>query len=462
MAEACVHSRRRPAESAGIAMHDGETGLMHRMFDRYLEALERTQWMPPAQLSGYQRDLLERIVRHAYERVPFYRDRLACLFTRHGEVDIARWREVPIVSRHEAALNGAQMHARTLPEDCGPVREIRTSGSTGIPLTVASNALVRIAGNAAATRFARWWGAETTRPLARIKIVEHDKPAPYPHGRDWTGWSFTSPATPAHDLDMLTPPQRQIEWLLRKKAPYLTTTSSNALALAYAVTSEQAREMGIEIVFLVGETVLARTRELVPQRLGAKVGAVYSCEEIGFIATECPLSSCYHVVAENVVVEVLGDDGAPVAPGEIGRVVVTSLYNYAMPFIRYAIGDVATAGAQSCPCGRSLPVLAQVEGRTRHAFVFRDGTRVWPRIWTLTDIAALVPHRECQLAQVDQDTIEVRYVPDSTGRTADAAGLADYVQRKFHPSARARLVPMTAIPRNRGGKFDPFVSVLNT
>jgi phenylacetate-CoA ligase len=353
------------------------------------------------------------------------------------------------------------MRVRQLPDLYGPVHETRTSGSTGVPLQLATNMLVRIAGNAALTRMARWWGADTEQPLARISFPHGHAAAPYPEGRDWNGWSFTSPQTRVHDLDLVTPADQQIEWLSRKRVRYLATPSSNAMALAYAVDPQQGRALGIEIVFAIAETVLPRARELVAERLGARIAAIYSCEEIGFIATECPDFPCYHVVAENAFVEILRDDGSPAAPGETGQVVLTGLHNYAMPFIRYAIGDVATAGPDGCACGRSLPVIERIEGRTRYAFVFKDGTRIWPRIHTLRDINEIVPNCECQVVQIAPERVEVRYVPDNSGRAPDLTALNEYVRRKFHTSVSASAVAMAAIPRGASGKLHPFVSMVH-
>jgi phenylacetate-CoA ligase len=211
------------------------------------------------------------------------------------------------------------------------------------------------------------------------------------------------------------------------------------------------------MVFAIAETVLPSQREIVAERLGTMIAGIYSCQEVGVIATECPQEPCYHVVAENVLVEILGQDGAAVRPGEVGQVVVTGLYNYAMPFIRYAIGDVATAGPESCACGRSLPVIAQVEGRTRHAFVFKDGSRIWPRLSNF-QVENFISCREFQLVQLDRERIEFRYVPDGGGRPPDHAGLGAHLQERLHPSVVVSIVAMDAIPRGRGGKFDPFLS----
>jgi phenylacetate-CoA ligase len=178
------------------------------------------------------------------------------------------------------------------------------------------------------------------------------------------------------------------------------------------------------------------------------------------IATECPAAPHYHVVAENAVVDIVGDDGRPVVPGETGRVVLTGLYNYAMPFIRYAVGDVAAWATTPCRCGRSLPVIARVEGRTRSAFVFRDGSRMWPRLWNAREIRAFVPFREFQMVQLDHEHIELRYVPDGAGGAVDTAGLAAFARAKFHPSVEIVLVPLDTMPRGPCGKFEQFVSLV--
>ncbi len=429
---------------------------MDPLFARYLTALEQTEWLPRPQLLAYQHDLMQRVVRHAYANVPFYRDRLACLFHAGDGPDLARWSEVPIVTRAEASAHAAEMRAADLSEPLAATSETRTSGSTGIPLQIAASRLTTIAANAALTRLARWWNVDVSRPLATIRVHKSDPPL-WPEGRHRKGWSLACPESESHELDLTTPVEQQIDWLLRQQAPYWRTSASNALQIAYAAPPAQAQAFGVELIFAIAETVFPRTREIIRERLGVPMAAVYSCEEVGFIATQCPVEPVYHVVAENAWVEILREDGTAAAPGELGQVVLTGFYNYAMPFIRYAIGDIATVGPDVCACGRSLPVIAQVEGRSRYAFAFDDGTRVWPRLWDF-DIGPFVACREFQLAQVDRATIEFRYVPDAVGAPTDAAGLTAYLRGKLHPSAEIALVPMERIPRGRGGKLEPFVT----
>ena len=431
---------------------------MKHEFDRFLAALAGTEWLPPRELARYQQELLIRLVRHARDRVPFYRERLAGLFTSAGDIDLSRWNDVPVLARDEVIAHGEAMRVPELSAEYGEVAEAQTSGTTGEPLRVATNGLVFFAGNALLTRAARWLGMDTARPLATLACFGKGPGAPGPDGAVKTGWSLTDPHTPHYEFELLTPVNRHLEWLARCRPSYLMTQPSGALNLADAATPEQARDLGLQNVLLIGECVPEGTHEIISARLGARAGAIYSCQEIGHIAAECGSAPHYHVAAENALVEVLDDGGSDVAPGQRGRVIVTGLYNYAMPFIRYELGDLAVTATEPCPCGRSLPLLTRIEGRMRNAFLFRDGRRVWPRPETMRRIWPFVPWRRYQLVQRDLDTIEFRYVPDGSGRTPDLAGLNAFARSEFHPSVKVMLVAVDALRPGPSGKFEEFLS----
>src|SRR6202140_3260495 len=242
---------------------------------------------------------------------------------------------------------------------------------------------------------------DTARPLAVIRLPAHVPIEPYPDGNSRSGWSGTDPATPYYELDVTTPVALQIEWLSRRKPSYLHTLPSGALGIAFAVSPAVGRELGIKTVLMYGETVPDGTRAFIFERLGARAAAIYACEEIGHIASECEAAPHYHVAAENALVEIVDDHGRDVRPGERGRVIVTGLYNYVMPFIRYELGDIAVAGVGDCPCGRTLPVIARGEGRSRNAFVFRDGSRMWPRTSMVRAMQPFVPFTRFQMVQLD-------------------------------------------------------------
>jgi phenylacetate-CoA ligase len=412
---------------------------------------------PGDELAQFQAARLEQLLRYAHANSPYYRGRLTCLMDATGKIDLSKWNEVPVTTRADVVANSARIRVAQMPDEYGPVAEFQTSGTLGTPLTVAVNGLVSMSTNAALARMARWFGLDPSRALASIKIFPGDESARYPAGKKGRNW-IVGEKGPHFALDVSTPISQQLEWLSRVGAPYLLTYPSNAWALAEAVTSEQGRAMGIEAVFGFAETVPDGARELVAERFGARSLSYYSCQEIGVIALECPMSPHYHLATENVVLDLLDEDGRMVRPGERGLVVVTGLNNYAMPFIRYSLADVAVASGHPCTCGRSLPVIERIEGRVRNAFSFRDGTRIWPRGWLVREMRAFVPFRQYQMVQLDFERIELRYVPDGTSRTPDINGLSAYARKMMHPSVEIALAPMDALPRGPSGKFEDFIS----
>jgi phenylacetate-CoA ligase len=430
---------------------------MKDIFDRFLATLARTERLPPRELARYQQDLLARLVRHAHTALPFYRDRLACLFAPDGELDLSRWNEVPILARADVAARGSELRVYDLAPEYGEITEVRTSGSTGVALDIASNGMQYFCAVALLTRMARRFGMDTARPLATIGRYRYHPIPPWPEGNVWRGWSMSDPDSPAYDLELTTPVEQQLEWLARRKAPYLRIQPSGALAIAHAVAPRQGRALGIEAVLFHGENVPDGAREIVAERLGARAAALYSCQEVGHIASECEAAPHYHVAAENVLVEIVDERGRDVRVGERGRVIVTGLYNYVMPFIRYELGDIAVAGA-GCSCGRTLPVITRVEGRSRNAFVFRDGSRMWPRTSMVRGMAPFVPFTRFQMVQLDFERIEFRYLPDGSGRAPDVAGLNAHARTVFHPSVELSPIEVDALPPGPSGKFEEFVS----
>lgn len=169
----------------------------------------------------------------------------------------------------------------------------------------------------------------------------------------------------------------QLRWLVRESPDYLLAHAVNVQALA-----ERSLELGLVLPRLkqartYGEMLRPEARGIVRKAWGVEIADSYSCEELGYPALQCPQCDFYHVQAESVILEILGDDGIPCKPGEAGRVVWSSLHNFAMPLLRYAIGDYAEAG-ESCDCGRGFPVLRRIVGRQRNMLVRPDGVRHWP------------------------------------------------------------------------------------
>jgi phenylacetate-CoA ligase len=158
----------------------------------------------------------------------------------------------------------------------------------------------------------------------------------------------------------------------------------------------------------IGDTVHVSLRERVKALTGCEIEDNYSSSEVGGIAIECPESGLFHVMEENLIVEVLDDAGNDCKPGEIGRVVITDLFNSAAPIIRYDIGDYAEV-ADACTCGRHLMTLKRVLGRERNLLKRADGSTFWP-LAAQRKVAKIVEMTQWQIIQHAIDRIEYRMV----------------------------------------------------
>jgi phenylacetate-CoA ligase len=139
----------------------------------------------------------------------------------------------------------------------------------------------------------------------------------------------------------------------------IVTPPSNLAALAEQARSDNIQLPSLKYLKTMGEVVSPEIRDICREVWGLKVVDIYSCRELNILGLQCPETDHYHVQSERIILEVLDKDGRPCGLGETGRVVLTDLHNYAMPFIRYEIGDFAEVGGD-CICGRSLPVLTRV------------------------------------------------------------------------------------------------------
>jgi phenylacetate-CoA ligase len=142
----------------------------------------------------------------------------------------------------------------------------------------------------------------------------------------------------------------------------------------------------------------------------------------------------------------------------VGRVVVTPLHNFAMPLVRYALGDYAEAGPP-CPCGRGLPVLRRILGRARNMLRLPGGNGKWIAMEPLEKRIRDLPVKQYQLVQRAFDAIEVRIVPARPLTAADEAAIrATLLGPCGAEGCRVGFAYVDAIPRSEGGKYEDFMS----
>ena len=199
--------------------------------------------------------------------------------------------------------------------------------------------------------------------------------------------------------------------------------------------------------------LLAPERETIERVFRCRVSDRYGCEEVGLIGCECEEHHGMHIPAEHLLVECVRDDGAPTAPGEEGRIVVTDLVNRAMPMIRYRVEDRGVLSDRSCPCGRRLPLLEKVTGRTADFLVRADRTLVAGVSLVERTLTAIAGLEQMQIVQEAIGKFSLKVVPGDGYGAASEEALATEIRSVFGAETQVRIETVTRIPQEPSGKY---------
>ncbi|MDZ7829186.1 MAG: AMP-binding protein [Halofilum sp. (in: g-proteobacteria)] len=215
-------------------------------------------------------------------------------------------------------------------------------------------------------------------------------------------------------------------------------------------------DLGARVAFVTGERLYDEQRERIERVFGCPVANGYGGRDAGFVAHQCPAGSL-HVTAEDVIVELVDSQGSPVAAGEPGEIVVTHLASRDYPFIRYRTGDIATTSATPCRCGRGLPVLTEVHGRSTDFVVAQDGTVMHglALIYVLRELPDIQAFR---IVQERLDVTRVEVVCDGELAEATAASIRDGFRRRLGEGVTVEVEPVPEIAAERSGKYRYVVS----
>jgi phenylacetate-CoA ligase len=418
--------------------------------------LERSEWWPAERLRAQQFRQLALLLEHAARESAFYRSRFRGAGIRPGRpLDADAWTRLPLLARREL-----QLHAKALrtapPPTHGAVTHERSSGSSGMPVEVATTALAAMLTEAIWLRDHLWHGRDFAGRVAAIRRPRAGE-ATDTQAAGWTrGVSAALLTGGSVLLDALRPVSEQLEWLMRQDPDYLITYPSNLGELLRESQRKGLRPARLKSVLTQGEHVPPELGGALRAAWGVPLADTYSASEAGVMALQCPQSGHYHVQSEVALVEVLDGAGKPCAPGETGRVVVTPLHNFAQPLIRYDIGDFAEVGAP-CACGRGLPTLARIVGRASGMMVLPSGAVVRPRFSAAIARAAL-PIAQFQIVQLSRERLEARLVVERSLSAAEEEALGGLLRAACGADLAVEFSYHAAIARGPGGKFEDFVS----
>lgn len=396
---------------------------------RSLAALEESQWWPRERIEELQAKRLQQLIRYAYDRVPYYRRLLDERGLRpHDIQSAADLSRLPVLMKSTVRTSPTDLLAEGFPGN--ELRRCTTSGSTGTPLTFYGTREDHgTRGVARSLRACEWAGIRLGDRQAYVGRLHED------HGcREQLlhHLSLRARRVVLVDPNSLTNDALPaiVQRLSRAHLQKLTGYPASVSVIASFIEQSRGQRLYLKSVVTGGEQLTDRDRHVMARVFGTEPYSKYSTSEVFDIASECEAHSGFHIAAEDVVVEILDDNGAPVTQGHQGRIVVTNLHNYGMPFIRYDLGDTGALLDGICPCGRELPRLSGLIGRRNTYILTRSGQRISPGRLYLDRLASL-PVMQYQVVQEDLDTVIMYLVPAGAPSPEKLAALREKVRSMF-------------------------------
>ena len=434
-----------------------ETGLRRRPTLRYLREYERQQWLSPEEISELQLAKLRALLSHAATNVPHFADVLKSSGVTADDIrqpgDLTA---LPIMTKEDVRQDYQRFVSRSL----APTNLRKaTGGSTGDPFQFEYTWESEFRRQAVMWRGYRWAGADLGRRSAYLWA----SPA---SGKN--GWARLKEIAfhrlfGRRFLDCFEMSDDRLPEFARRLA-----NQRPQIVVAYVSAGTLLAQWMLDHDFLIpppravitgAEPLYEPQRDLLERAFRAPVFNTYGSREFMLIAAECSEHAGLHINADHLIVETVDDEGRPVID-QPGRVVITDLHNFGMPFIRYWNGDVAQLVTRPCSCKRGLPLLSHIEGRELDIIRFRDGRRLPGEYFphTFKDFSQI---SRFQVVQERLDEICVRIVPAEGESTDSMQEVRERLRQDLGDSIEIKLELVDEIPLTPAGKRRITVSLLD-
>ncbi|WP_243692560.1 phenylacetate--CoA ligase family protein [Methylomonas methanica] len=385
--------------------------------------------------------------------VPYYRQLFAELGFEPVSIDsVQKLAELPLLSKPEIRQHLDEMKA----DDAVRLARFNTGGSSGEPLIFYIGSR-RVSHDVAAKwRATRWWGVDIGDPEAviwgsPIELGAQDKIRLL---RDKLLRTHLIPAfeMSSEKLDGFV---RQIQQI-RPKMLF-----GYPSALAHIASHAEKRgvalnNLGIRVAFVTSERLYDHQRAKIESVFACPVANGYGGRDAGFIAHQCPEGGM-HITAEDIIVEIVDKQGLPLPDGELGEIVVTHMATRDFPFIRYRTGDMGVLSDKVCTCGRGLPLLDEIQGRTTDFVVAQDGTVLHglALIYVLRDLEGVDAFK---ITQDSLDKTTVQIVKTLKYQVAYEQKIVDEFKKRLGQAVTINIEYTDYIPKERSGKFRYVIS----
>lgn len=415
---------------------------------RLLREYEESQWWPAERIEALQMQRLRDFLGSVAARVPYWRGLFASqgLSVRDFRT-LSDLRRLPVIDKGLIRSQGARWRA----EHAARQVAMSTSGSSGEPLRFEVGPRRVAADVAARWRALRWWGVDIgdREMVLWGSSIESGAQDRWRAARDRLFRSRLEPVTGLDDAGLDALLDRMLAF-----RPRILFGYPSVLARAAWRGLERnlpLRSIGVRVAITTSEVLQPVWRAAIAETFGCAVADEYGARDAGYIASECPAGR-RHIAAEAVIVEVLDADGASLPPGEAGEIAVTNLAGPEFPFLRYLTGDRGALDPAPCECGRGLPLLRSVEGRSNDALIALDGARVHGSAFNYV-LRELRGMRAYKIVQEARDRVEVLVSLEASLAVGDARRIERALKERLGAAVAVDIREVDAIPPEPNGKF---------
>ena len=425
-----------------------------------LAELEESQWWPRERIEELQAERLQRLIGYAYDHVPYYRRLMDERGLKpHDIQSTADLAKLPMLTKDSIRANFDDIRAEGYPRSA--LLPSRTGGSTGEPLLFYSTkSAMYNHGYARVLRSMGWAGIRLGDRTVSVCLIRQPET-----GRERTLRRLNQRLQRTIEVETTSISEQTmpgIVQMLHRVRPRALGGYPSVIAHFASFIKDSGRPAPIVRSILTGgEQLFEHQRELIREVFHSEPYSRYASHEAHEMAADCEEHSGLHVNAEDIVTEVVDDCGNPVPAGQQGHILITCLHNYGMPFIRYENGDTGSLATSSCPCGRGLPLLGTLLGRTADFVYTPSGKRVAGASLPSSRLAILGV-TQYQLVQEELDRVVMRVILPSATEPDMRAEVSHHIEALYHgclgDDMRIEVKFTDHIEPTAAGKYVPVVS----
>jgi phenylacetate-CoA ligase len=425
--------------------------LIHEFL--YSEYSRRYLHLPPKELKELQFKKTKKLLKIAYETVPFYNRKLKNARIHPDDIkNFQDYAKVPTVTKAEIQSNPTKNHINQNVKQNSLIWR-NTSGSTGIPLNIGLN-----------QQTLDLEGAIWHRALSENGLKIRDKRTIIGDPR-----SFPKQKSAVENLGLIKRQHLSIFDDANTQLAYMESfrpdvikAYPSSLTILADYNKQRTRKLKPRIVFTTSEILDKHSKGYINHSFETEVFDNYSCTEFALIAWECKKHQGYHINADSVMLEFV-ENGENVDYGERGEIICTGLLNQTMPLIRYEIGDIGVPLNDQCSCGRTLPLMQTVEGRTDDFLISTDGKVISPTIFFPYPFKNYEEIQQFRVIQENIDKIVIQVIPRSgiSNKQQIFRDVEANIKLLFGDSMKVNFQALDAFERDSTGKLRKIITKVN-